>query len=83
MNKIEQKGKMLEGKVVSQKTPMTVIVAVSSSHKHPLYKKAVRKITRFAAHNVSLTLAVGDTVQIKESKPITKTKHFIVVAKLN
>ena len=82
MNK-EQKGQVMEGKVVSSKTPMTVIVAVVTTHRHPLYKKAVKKTKHFAVHNVDFTLVVGDKVKVRETKPISKTKHFIVVEKLN
>jgi small subunit ribosomal protein S17 len=87
MNKQETKGpppkagKILTGVVMSVKNIKTVIVAVISSHRHPLYKKATRKTRRFAVHNESMTLAVGDTVRIQETKPISKTKHFIVLAK--
>jgi small subunit ribosomal protein S17 len=81
MNKV-LKGKVLEGTVVSAKTPMTVIVAVTSVHRHPLYKKAVKRTKHFAAHNVDLSLAAGDVVVIQETKPISKTKHFKVVEKL-
>jgi small subunit ribosomal protein S17 len=82
MNNEKIKGKIFTGEVVSAKTPKTVIVAIISMHRHPLYKKAVRKTRRFAVHNESLTLAVGDTVRIQETKPISKTKHFIVLEKV-
>lgn len=76
------KGKIFGGVVVSAKTPKTVIVAVISSHRHPLYKKAVRTTRRFAAHNETLALIIGDKVRIKETKPISKTKHFMVLDKV-
>lgn len=72
----------MTGVVLSAKTPKTVIVAVESSHRHPLYKKAVRKTKHFAVHNETLTLSVGDKVSIGETRPITKTKHFKVLEKL-
>jgi small subunit ribosomal protein S17 len=85
MNKTVEiaKGKVLTGEVISAKTPMTVIVAVVSTHRHPLYKKDVKKTKHFAVHNTSLALAVGDKVTIREIRPVTKTKHFIVVEKVN
>lgn len=82
MNNEKIKGKIFTGVVVSAKTPKTVIVAIVSMHRHPLYKKAVRKTRRFAAHNESLALAIGDNVRIQETKPISKTKHFIVLEKV-
>ncbi len=77
------KGKTLTGVVISAKTPMTVIVAVVSSFRHPLYRKAVKRTKHFAAHNPSMTLVAGDQVVIRECRPMTKTKHFIVDKKLN
>lgn len=75
-------GKLLAGVVMSVKTPKTVIVAIESFHRHPLYKKAVRRTNRMAVHNESTELNVGDFVQIRETKPISRTKHFIVVGKI-
>ena len=76
-----RKGKVLTGEVVSMASSKTVIVAVSSMSRHPLYKKAVRRTKRFPVHNQSLELSIGDTVRIQETKPISKTKHFIVLEK--
>ena len=70
------------GKVVSVSSAKTVIVEVTHQYRHPLYKKAVNRMKRFAVHNESTPLVVGDNVQIAESKPISRTKHFIVVSKL-
>ena len=70
--------KTLAGVVVSMKNKQTVIVKVESMHRHPLYKKTIRRTKRFAAHNTSVDCHVGDTVLIAETKPISKTKHFIV-----
>lgn len=76
------KGKIMEGKVVAMPTLKTVIVAVTRVRRHPLYKKAVRRRKRFAVHNDSMTLAVGDLVRVRETKPISRTKHFIVFEKI-
>lgn len=70
------------GEVVSTKGAKMVIVAVERIRRHRLYKKAIRKTKRFAAHNESESLVVGDRVVITETKPISKTKHFRVVSKL-
>ena len=72
----------MTGVVLSTKTPKTVIVAVVSTYRHPLYKKVARKTKYFAAYNESMTLSVGDKVIIGETRPITKTKHFKVLEKL-
>ena len=70
------------GEVVSTRVPKMVTVAVERIKRHRLYKKAIAKTKRFAAHNESLVLNVGDRVEITDTKPISKTKHFRVVKKL-
>lgn len=76
------KGRSMTGKVVSVKMTKTVIVEVVRTFSHPLYKKTVRRARRFAAHNMLEGIAVGDSVRIAETKPISKTKHFNVVEKV-
>lgn len=78
----DTKGKEMIGIVVSTKMKNTVIVEVEHSVRHPLYKKAVRKTKRFAAHNDSLDFVEGDKVRIVETKPISRSKHFRVLEKL-
>lgn len=73
--------KTMTGKVVSAKTLQTVIVGVTTTHRHPLYKKAMKKLRHFAAHNTKFEVKEGDTVTISEIKPVSKTKHFEVIAK--
>ncbi|OGG15246.1 30S ribosomal protein S17 [Candidatus Gottesmanbacteria bacterium RIFCSPHIGHO2_01_FULL_46_14] len=72
----------MTGEIVSTKTPHMVVVSVVRIWRHPVYKKAVRKAKRFAAHNDTLELVVGDRVVIAETKPMSKTIHFKVVSKL-
>lgn len=69
----------MRGKVVSTKMNKTVIVEVERLVVHPIYKKRVKKTNRFAAHNEVL-VKVGDTVEIAETKPYSKTKKHKVVA---
>ncbi len=79
----EAKGKIFTGKVASVSgMPKTIVVTLTTTYRHPLYKKSVRRTNRFLVHNESLTLAVGDTVRIRESKPISKMKHFVVLEKV-
>lgn len=75
-------GKIMTGKVVSTKMTNTVIVEVVRTYAHKLYKKTVRKSHRFAAHNTLPDIHEGDTVSIKETIPMSKRKHFIVIEKL-
>lgn len=69
--------KILIGKVVSKgKMAGTITVAVTSRRPHPLYKKIVKKTSRFLVDNQETEIKVGDTVKILEVKPISKRKHF-------
>lgn len=72
--------KALQGKVVSQKTPKTIIVEVERFSAHPLYGKAVRKTRRYHVHSEGET-RVGDTVSFIETRPISKTKRWKIVLK--
>jgi small subunit ribosomal protein S17 len=76
------RGRTFVGKIVSAKTPKTVIVGIEHTTRHRLYKKAVKRTRHFAAHNESLVLAEGDQVKIGETKPISKTKRFMVLSKV-
>lgn len=70
------------GKVVSIKTANMVVVSVTRMKVHPIYKKAIRRMRRFAVHNSGdVSLSVGDLVVIAETKPMSKTKHYKVIAK--
>lgn len=73
--------KKLKGTVVSDKMDKTVVVRVNRYVKHPKYKKYITRSKRYKAHDESNTYHVGDTVFIKEVRPISKDKHFTVVAK--
>lgn len=73
--------KEFTGKVISIKMKQTVVVEVEHLSRHPLYKKTVKRTKHFAAHYEGSNVAVGDTVTIQETKPISKTKHFKVIEK--
>jgi small subunit ribosomal protein S17 len=71
--------KVYSGKVVSDKMDKTVVVAVTRTFQHPLYKKTVKKITKFKAHDEENKCKMGDTVQIVESRPLSKDKRWAVI----
>lgn len=71
--------KVREGTVVSDKMQKTVIVAVESHFRHPLYKKSVRRVRRFMAHDEAETAQLGDRVRIVESRPMSRRKRWRVV----
>jgi small subunit ribosomal protein S17 len=71
------------GSVKSTKMNNTIIVAVTTMTRHPLYNKAVKHTSRFAVHNEGHDVAVGDKVRIIQTRPISKTKHYKVVEKVS
>ena len=69
----------LIGKVVSAANNKTITVLVETSKKHPLYKKQVKYSKKYAAHDEANKAKVGDTVKIRMTKPISKTKRYELV----
>lgn len=67
------------GKVVSDKMDKTVVVAIVDNVKHPLYSKIVKRTVKFKAHDEENVCKVGDTVEIMETRPLSKDKYFRVV----
>lgn len=70
--------KVREGKVVSNKMQKTVVVAVESMKRHPLYGKTMRRTDRYKAHDEDNRCVVGDLVKIRETRPLSKEKHWVV-----
>lgn len=70
--------RLITGTVVSNKMNKTVIVQVNRMVAHPKYGKRYRVSKRFAAHAPDQTHQIGDTVTIQESRPLSKTKHWVV-----
>ena len=66
------------GVVVSNKMEKSVVVAVKTKEKHPIYGKFVNKTTKFVAHDEKNECGIGDTVRIIESKPISGSKRWVV-----
>jgi small subunit ribosomal protein S17 len=71
--------RILSGVVVSDKQAKTVVVKVERRFTHPLLKKTVRRSKNYHAHDENKSFKVGDSVQIQESKPISKLKRWVVV----
>ncbi len=69
--------KVRTGVVTSAKMEKTVVVSVSRRVAHPLYGKVVQRTKKFKAHDL-LGCGVGDTVEIMETRPISRDKHFRV-----
>ncbi len=73
--------RILRGTVVSDAADKTVSVEVQRRIMHPLYKKYVRKSSKYIAHDEKNDYAIGDMVQIQEIKPISKRKRWTVIGK--
>ncbi len=72
-------GKILKGVVVSDKMQKTVVVSVSRFIKHPLYGKFYKVSKKYKAHDEANKYKTGDTVEIKEVRPMSKDKKFAVI----
>jgi small subunit ribosomal protein S17 len=70
--------RQVAGVVVSNQMNKTVIVAVERLVKHRIYQKFVKRQTKFAAHDETNNCQIGDTVQITESRPLSRTKRWRV-----
>ena len=67
------------GRVVSDKMDKTVVVEVDYLKPHPLYRKIIRKTSKFHAHDANNECHSGDTVRIGETRPLSKTKRWEVI----
>jgi len=74
--------KTYTGKVVSNKMDKTVVVAITRLFQHPVYKKTVKKVSKFKAHDAENACDIGDTVVITETKPMSKDKRWLVLEKV-
>lgn len=67
------------GKVVSNKMDKTIVVAIETLVRHPLYKKSIKRTTKFKAHDENNECKVGDKVMIMETRPLSKEKRWRLV----
>ena len=67
------------GKVVSDKMDKTVVVAIVDNVRHPLYKKIVKRTVKLKAHDEQNACKIGDTVQVMETRPLSKDKRWRAV----
>ena len=79
MNEQRNLRKMRTGIVVSNKMDKTVVVAIQDNIKHALYNKIVKKTVTFKAHDENNECGIGDTVQIAETRPLSKDKRWRLV----
>ena len=72
--------RILQGVVVSDSNDKTVVVRVERRFTHPLYKKTVRRSKKYHAHDAGNSAKTGDKVRIQECVPISKNKHWTLLA---
>lgn len=75
---MELKRKTRIGHVVSDKMDKTVVVAVATLKRHPLYKKTFKKVVKYKAHDENNRCKTGDKVKIIETRPLSRQKHWRV-----
>jgi small subunit ribosomal protein S17 len=67
------------GVVVSSSMEKSIVIAVKTKVKHPIYGKFVNKTSKFMAHDEKNTCNVGDTVKISETRPLSKSKRWRLI----
>lgn len=77
--KTESRKQELVGKVVSAASDKTITVLVETHKSHPLYGKRVKYSKKYAAHDEKNVAKVGDTVRIRSTRPLSKTKRYELV----
>ena len=71
--------KVRVGKVISDKMDKTVVVAIEDRVAHPLYKKIVGRTYKLKAHDENNECGIGDTVEVMETRPLSKDKRWRLV----
>nr|WP_279286065.1 30S ribosomal protein S17 [Bittarella massiliensis (ex Durand et al. 2017)] len=71
------------GKVVRDKMDKTIVVAIEDNVQHPLYKKIIKRTSKFKAHDEKNECGIGDTVEIMETRPLSKDKRWRLVRIIN
>ena len=71
--------KVLRGTVVSDKMDKTIVVEINTTKSHPLYGRRVKYSVKFKAHDENNEAKIGDLVEVMETRPLSKDKHFRLV----
>lgn len=79
MSTSESNARTMVGKVVSDKMDKTIVVMIERSVKHPKYGKILKRRSKLHAHDENQVCKIGNTVKIRESRPLSKTKSWVLV----
>ena len=71
--------KVRVGKVVSNKMDKTIVVAIADHVRHPKYNKIIKRTVKIHAHDEKNECSIGDTVEVMETRPLSKTKRWRLV----
>lgn len=71
--------KVLTGRILSDKMDKTVVVAVESLVRHPLYQRTIRRTKKFKAHDEENSCRIGDKVKMMETRPLSKEKRWRII----
>ena len=74
------KGRVVSGRVISNKCNQTITVVVERREPHPVYGKYIRRTTKLHAHDEKNECKEGDLVTVRESRPYSKTKTWVLVS---
>ena len=67
------------GQVVSYKMDKTIVVSIEDSVRHPLYKKTLKRTMKLKAHDENNECGIGDTVEVMETRPLSKDKRWRLI----
>ena len=79
MSNSEVNARTMVGKVISDKMQKTIVVMIERTVKHPKYKKIIKRRTKLHAHDENQVCRIGNIVKIRESRPLSKTKSWVLV----
>ncbi|WP_118996607.1 MULTISPECIES: 30S ribosomal protein S17 [Legionella] len=79
MSNSETNARTVVGKVISDKMQKTIVVMVERTVKHPKYGKMIKRRTKLHAHDENQISKIGNTVKIRETRPLSKTKTWELV----
>lgn len=76
---MSDKIRTMQGRVVSDKMDKSIVVAIERMVKHPIYGKYIKRTTKLHAHDETNQCGLGDTVEIRECRPLSKKKSWTLV----
>ena len=79
MSTSESNARTMVGKVVSDKMDKTIVVMIERSVPHRKYGKIMKRMTKIHAHDENEVCQIGNTVKVRESRPLSKTKSWVLV----